>query len=99
MDDNRFAMMCVNRSGPTSRNAHGNEAVQTRSQAIGSTASAWDAPARTWRGASGRSAQLRGHAADGFDLGTHAGRESAGLAAAVAGTTRIHGCGGAPEAQ
>src|SRR5882672_7004876 len=84
MDDNRFAMMSVNRSGDTSRSVHGDTAIQARSEGAGVTAAQGYADAQAW-GLAGRSgARVRGHAANGFELGAHAGRGCASLASQAA---------------
>src|ERR1700693_3818507 len=87
MNDNRFAMMCVNRSGPTSRSVHGNEAVQTGSQGTRV------APTQRYahvgaRGAAGRGGANTGsQPTDDLELGQESWRGCAGVAPQAARTT------------
>ncbi len=99
MHDNRLPMMRVNRSVATSRAAHGDETVQTRSEGTGSTAPPRDANAGAWSDASGGSARVRGQSADRLCLGMHAGGGSVRLAAPAAGPSWRDDRGRAGEAE
>src|SRR6266481_765623 len=86
MGDNRFAMMRVNRSGPTSRSVHGNEAVQTGSQGDGASPTQRHAHVGARRVPGGGGANAGRQPADDFELGQQAGRGCAGVAAQAART-------------
>src|SRR5271169_6763923 len=92
MSDNRFAMMYVNRCGPTSRSVHGNEAVQTGSQGarVAPTQRYAHADARRVAGRGGSNAWRQ--PADNVELGQQAGRGSAGVATQPARTSRRVEC-------
>src|SRR2546428_3565816 len=99
MSDNRFAMMCVNRSGQTSRCTDGYETVPTGFQGTGSTAATRYAPAGARGGASRSSALVRDQSPDRVALGTDGGRRAAGAAAATVGSARGDECSPAGQAQ
>src|SRR5450432_1224240 len=97
MNDNRFAMMRVNRSGKTSRSGHGNEAVPKRLQGTGTAPAQGHAHAGARRGTGRGVASLGSESTDHVKLGPEIGRGSPGMAAQAAGTPRWFG-GGAEEA-
>src|SRR6266568_7161471 len=99
MSDNRFAMMCVNRSGQTSRRTNGYETVQTGPQETGRSAAAWYAHAGARCGASGGGARLRGKSPDGVALGADGGRRPPGLATPAVGAPRGYERSRAGQAQ
>ncbi len=85
MDDNRFAMMRVNRSGKTSRSGHGNEAVPTGHQGTRATPAQGHADAGARRGTSRSGAYAGSQSADHIKLGQEAGRGPASVAAQAVG--------------
>src|SRR5579859_885821 len=93
MNDNRFAMMRVNRSGTTSRSGHGNEAVPTRLQGTRIAAAQRDAHVGARCGPGRGSAHAGSQPADGIELGQEAGRGSTSVAAQAVGTPRGFGRG------
>src|SRR5437870_8596583 len=88
MGDNRFAIMCVNRSGQTSRRTNGYETVQARLQETGRTASARDADVGTRSSASGSCTFVRGQSANGIALGADGGRRPPSMATATVRAAR-----------
>ena len=87
MDDNRLTGSCVIRGGYTSRNAHGNETVQTGLQETGDAQAQGHAVARAGRSA-GRGGSAAGcEPADRIELGCEALGGSAGVAAQGAGAS------------
>src|SRR6266436_3612885 len=87
MNDNRFAMMRVNRSGTTSRSEHVNEAVQTGSQGDGASPTQRHAHVGA-RGCTGRGGASTGsQPADDLELGHEAWRGGAGVATQAARAT------------
>src|SRR5271169_4194313 len=86
MNDNRFAMMRVNRSGTTSRSGHGDEAVPTRSEGTGTTPAQGYADAGARRGASRSGACAGSQSANDLKLGEEVGQGSPSMAAQTVGT-------------
>src|SRR2546428_1855260 len=92
MNDNRFAMIRVNRSEPTSRSVYGNEAVQTGSQGARVAPTQRYAHVDARRVAGGGCANAGRQPADDFELGQQAGRGSAGVATQSTRTPRWVEC-------